>query len=130
MGYRAVADLIVVVHLAFVLFVVVGGVFVRRWHWTAFIHVPCAAYGAAIEMWGWTCPLTPLENRLRALAGERGYTGGFVEHYLVHILYPEPLSKLAQAFLGVFVVVANAAIYAWAFRRWRTSSRGRRIVRE
>ncbi len=116
MEWRLLADAVVVIHLGFVAFVVLGGILVRRRRWVALVHVPCAVYGAAIEVGGWVCPLTPLENRLRALAGDRGYTGGFVEHYLIRVLYPEPLTARAQAVLAVLVVAANVAAYAWALR--------------
>ncbi len=119
MLYRALADLLVVTHLAFVAFVVAGGLLVRWRRWVALVHVPCALYGAAIEIVGWICPLTPLENRLRALGGERGYPGGFVEHYLVPIVYPDALTPRAQVVLGVLVAAANLAIYAWALRAAR-----------
>lgn len=117
MSHRLLADLVLVVHLAFILFVVLGGLLVRWRRWMALAHLPCVAYGAAIELWGWICPLTPLENRLRALGGERGYAGGFIEHYLVPIVYPEPLSRMAQTLLGISVIAVNAGIYAWALRR-------------
>ncbi len=117
MIYRALADLVLVVHLGFILFVALGGVLVRWWRAAALVHVPCAVYGVAIELWSWICPLTPLENRLRALGGEGGYAGGFVEHYLVSVIYPAPLTRAAQAGLALLVVVLNAVLYAWALRR-------------
>jgi uncharacterized protein DUF2784 len=116
MIWRALADGVLVLHLAFIAFVVLGGLLVRWRRGFAFVHLPCAAYGAAIEWWGWICPLTPLENRLRALGGERGYAGGFIEHYLVPLVYPEPLTARMQALLGVLVAAGNVAIYAWALR--------------
>ncbi len=126
MQYRLLADAVVVAHLGFVLFVVLGGFLVRWRRWIAFVHLPCAAYGAAIEVWGWVCPLTPLENRLRSLAGGRGYSGGFVEHYLIRLLYPEPLTSRAQVVLGATVAVVNLAVYGWALRRvGRDASRAR-----
>lgn len=116
MTYRILADAVLLGHLGFILFVLLGGVAVRWWRWMTFVHLPCAVYGAAIEHRGWICPLTPLENRLRALAGERGYTGGFVERYLVPVVYPEPLSAAAGNALAIAVVVANLVVYAWALR--------------
>jgi hypothetical protein len=121
MAYRLLADLVLVVHLGFILFVVLGGLLVRWRRRTALVHLPCAAYGAAIELWGWICPLTPLENRLRHLGGERGYAGGFIEHYLVPIVYPESLTHRAQMTLGILLLAGNAAIYAWAL--WRPRGR-------
>lgn len=114
--YRILADVVLVGHLAFILFVVLGGLVVRWRRWAAIVHLPCAAYGAAIERWGWICPLTPLENRLRALGGETGYPG-VVEHYLAPIVYPVPLPPAAGNALAVAVLVANCLTYAWAFRR-------------
>lgn len=119
MIHRIAADLVLVVHLGFVVFVVLGGLLVRWRRRVALVHLPCALYGAAIEVGGWICPLTPLENRLRALGGEQGYPGGFVEHYLVALVYPQPLSRPAQLLLAAAVVVVNAAAYAWALRRPR-----------
>ena len=124
---RLLADLVVVLHLGFILFVVLGGLLVRWRRWAASVHLPCAAYGAAIELWGWTCPLTPLENRLRELGGERGYAGGFIEHYLVPLVYPATLTHGLQLLLGVAVVAANAGIYLWALRGAQQAARsGRR----
>ena len=119
MAYRLLADLVLVLHLAFILFVVLGGILVRWWRGAAAVHLPCAAYGAAIELWGWICPLTPLENRLRTLGGERGYAGGFIDHYLIPIIYPQPLTPVAQKVLGVVVVAVTVATYAWALRARR-----------
>jgi hypothetical protein len=124
MLYRALADLVVVVHLAFIAFVVAGGLLVRWRRGIAWLHLPCALYGAAIELVGWVCPLTPLENHLRRLGGERGYAGGFVEHYLVPIIYPRALTPGAQVALGVVVAAVNVAIYAWALGRRRSGGRG------
>lgn len=116
---RVLADLVVIAHLGFIAFVVAGGLLVRWRRGIAYVHVPCAIYGAAIELWGWICPLTPLENRLRALGGERGYSGGFVDHYLVPIVYPPGLGSRAQVVLGILVAAGNVAIYAWALRAHR-----------
>lgn len=118
-GYRIAADLVVVVHLAFVLFVVGGGLFVLRRPRVAWVHLPVAAYGALIELVGWICPLTPLENRLRRAAGEEGYEGGFVEHYLLPVLYPERLTPRVQLVLGLLVILVNAAVYGWVLHRRR-----------
>jgi hypothetical protein len=111
------ADAVLVAHLAFVLFVLLGGLAARWRRWMACVHLPCAAYGAAVELGGWVCPLTPLENRLRALAGERGYGGGFVEHYVVPIVYPEGLTPAVGMALAVAVVAVNVAVYAWVLLR-------------
>lgn len=118
MIHAVLADLLLVVHLAFVVYVVAGGLLVAWRRWTAWIHVPCAAYGVAIELFGWICPLTPLEQALRRRAGETGYEGGFVEHYLEGLLYPAGWGELRFA-LAAMVVIANVAVYAWIFLRHR-----------
>ena len=117
MVFRALADLVLLAHLGFILFVVLGGIAVRWRRWMAFLHLPCAAYGVAVEYRGWICPLTPLENRLRALGGEQGYRGGFVEHYVVPIVYPEAFSPAMGVALAVAVAGVNLAVYVWALRR-------------
>jgi hypothetical protein len=119
MPYRALADGVLVAHAAFVVFVVLGGLLVLRWPRVAWLHVPAALWGAAIEFTGLVCPLTPLENRWRQLAGEQGYPGGFIEHYILSALYPEGLTREVQLTLGLLVVVLNLAIYAWVLRRTR-----------
>ncbi len=111
------ADAVLVAHLAFILFVVFGGFLLGRFPRLAWLHLPAAAWGALIEFGGWLCPLTPLENHLRRLAGEAGYEGGFVAHYLVPIIYPEALTREMQIGLGVVVLVVNLGAYLWAFRR-------------
>jgi hypothetical protein len=112
------ADLVLIAHLAFVVFVAGGGLLVLRWLRLAWLHVPVAMWGAAVEFGGWICPLTPLENRLRAAGGEAGYAGGFIEHYLVPIVYPSGLTRGHQIALGVAVLVVNLAVYGVVLRRW------------
>ena len=121
MGFRAAADLVLVIHLAFVLFVVLGGLLVLRWPRLAWGHVPVAIYGALIEFVGFTCPLTPLEVWLRRRGGEAGYTGGFIEHYVTATLYPSGLTREVQIALGVGVLLLNAIVYTtiWLRRRRR-----------
>lgn len=116
---RLLADAVVIAHLVFVLFVVLGGLLVLRWPRLAWVQAPAAVWGAWIEFAGWICPLTPLENRLRTWAGEPGYTTGFVEHHLLPILYPASLSRELQWALGGLVVLINGAIYVALFRRRR-----------
>ncbi|HXH06453.1 MAG TPA: DUF2784 domain-containing protein [Vicinamibacterales bacterium] len=106
------ADAVVVLHLAFVGFVVLGGLLVLRWPCLAWAHLPAAAWGALVELAGWTCPLTPLEQELRALAGERVHGGDFVARYLLPVLYPEGLTRRVQIALGAAVVAVNAVLYA------------------
>lgn len=115
--HRLAADLVVLVHLAFVLFVVLGGLLVLRWPRAAWVHLPVAIYGALIELIGWICPLTPLENDLRRAAGEAGYEGGFIEHYLLPILYPGGLTPTIQLVLGLLVIFVNVTVYTLAWRR-------------
>ena len=111
------ADALVLLHAAFVLFVIAGGALVWRWPRLAWLHLPAALWGAAVELFGWICPLTPLENALRARAGGAGYRGGFVEHYVFPVLYPDGLTREAQVLFGAAVVVVNVAIYAAVVRR-------------
>ncbi|MDQ1343264.1 MAG: hypothetical protein QG571_1885 [Pseudomonadota bacterium] len=117
MHYRLLADLVLVAHAAFVAFVMLGGLAVLRWPRLAWLHLPVVLWGAGIEFFGGICPLTPLENRWRQLAGDQGYAGGFVDHYIVALLYPDGLTRSVQVALGLLVLVVNVAIYAYAWRR-------------
>jgi hypothetical protein len=119
--YRLLANLVLLGHAAFVAFVVLGGLAVLRWPRIAWIHLPIVAWGAGIEFMGGLCPLTPLENHWRRLAGEQGYDGGFVEHYLLAALYPDGLTRGVQVALGLVVIAVNVAIYARLWRRKKTS---------
>jgi nitrate reductase gamma subunit len=119
MIFRGAADLVLLVHLAFVLFVVLGGLLALRWPWVAWVHVPVALYGAAIEFTGFICPLTPLEVSLRRRGGEAGYEGGFIEHYVTATLYPTGLTREVQLVLGATVLVLNGIVYFIWWRRWR-----------
>lgn len=112
MLYRALADATVVLHLAFVAFVVLGGLLVLRWPRLAVLHLPAAAWGVIIELQGWICPLTPMENRFRRMGGESGYAGGFVERYLLGILYPEGLTRSHQLALAAIVFAINLGVYS------------------
>jgi hypothetical protein len=104
-------SLVVLTHFLFVLFVVLGGFLVLRWPRLAYLHLPAALWGIWIEFSGRICPLTPLEQRLRAAAGKEVYSGGFVEHYLLPVLYPGSLTRTIQVVLGVIVLGVNLAIY-------------------
>jgi len=118
---RALADAVLLFHLAFVLFVVLGGLLVlrrRRWAW---LHLPCAAWGVLIEFAGWICPLTPLEVSLRMRGGEAGWAGDFIGHYVTAALYPQGLTRGVQIALGSFALLLNAAVYAWIVARRRRS---------
>ncbi len=114
---RLLADGLVLVHLAFVVFVVAGGLLVLWRPWLRWLHLPAAAWGALIEFTGWICPLTPWEVALRQRAGQAGYTGGFVEHYVLPALYPEALTSTLQVVLGLLVIGVNVGIYAFVWYR-------------
>lgn len=121
MLYHWLAACVVLVHGAFIVFVVVGGFLTWRWRWVAWGHVPLAAWGALVEYRSWVCPLTPLENHLRHEAGLAGYGGGFIEHYLLPIIYPAGLTPHIQFVLGTIVVIVNLVAYGVFFVR---ASRG------
>ena len=118
--YNAIAaDLLLVLHLGFICFVLAGGLLVLKWRWLAILHLPAVAWGALVEIQGWLCPLTPWEQQLRQAAGQAGYRGGFVEHYLLPVLYPPGLEHNTQLILGGAVILTNAIIYGWIFLRRR-----------
>jgi hypothetical protein len=117
MMYQRLADLVLIVHLAFVIFVLCGGLLVLRWRWIAWLHLPAAVWGAAVEFSGWICPLTPLENWLREQAGETSYSSDFVAYYLLPILYPGGLTHDLQFLLGTAVLIINISVYGWLWRR-------------
>ena len=119
---QRLADLVLVAHLGFIVFAVLGGLLALRIRWAPLVHLPSVAWGAFIEMTGRVCPLTPLENALRRAGGDAGYTGSFIEHYLVPIVYPAALSAEARVFLAVGLIVINVAIYSVVLRRGRTSA--------
>ncbi len=119
MTYRLLADAVLLFHLAFILWVVLGGLLVLRWPRAAWFHIPLAAWGAWVEFSGWICPLTPLELHLRALGGQAGYEGGFIEHYLFPLLYPVGLTRVHQWVLGGIVLLVNGLVYGWALTRRR-----------
>jgi hypothetical protein len=124
MLYRLLADGVLLLHGAFVAFVVLGALLVLRWPRAAWLHLPAVLWGVGIEFAGGICPLTPLENHWRRLAGEQGFTGGFVEHYVLPTLYPEGLTREVQVGLGLLVLALNLGIYAWILRfRMRDRSR-------
>jgi hypothetical protein len=110
MPYGALADAVVVVHLAFIVFVAAGGLLAWRWPWVVGLHVPSLVWAVAIVTIGFTCPLTPLEKALRARAGEQGYRGGFVDRYVEGVIYPEPLAPLLRTLVAVLVVVGYAGL--------------------
>ncbi|MBI2834577.1 MAG: DUF2784 domain-containing protein [Acidobacteria bacterium] len=117
--FRLLADATVVAHAAFAVFVVAGGLLVARWRRVAWVHVPAAAWGIAIEYGGWICPLTPLENWLREGGGDAAYPGDFVAYYVLPALYPEGLTRTMQVVLGTAVLAVNVIAYWPVFRRHR-----------
>jgi hypothetical protein len=117
------ADFVAVLHLAFVLFVVLGGLLVLKWPRIVWVHLPAAAWGAIVEFTGWLCPLTPLEYWLRKEGGQIGYSSDFVSHYILPLLYPSGLTHNVQIVLGMVVVIVNVAVYGWLWRRVSHRSR-------
>jgi hypothetical protein len=127
MRYHRLADAVVAIHFAFVIFVVAGALLVLRWPRLAWLHVPAAIWGVLIEYAGWICPLTPLEHWLRRVGGETGYQGGFVDHYIIPLLYPLGLTRPTQWVLGTIVLLLNLGAYGvllWRRRKRSHSARG------
>jgi len=119
MFHALAADLLVVLHLSFVLFVVAGGLLALRWPRLTWVHLSAAAWGVLIELGGWICPLTPLENSLRQSAGKAVFAGGFIEHYLLPLIYPPGLTRDLQVVLGVTVIILNGLAYGTLLVRLR-----------
>jgi hypothetical protein len=120
MFYHLAANAVLLLHLLFICLVMLGGLAALRWPRFTFIHVPAAVWGFLVEAMGWYCPLTDLENALLALAGEAGYAGGFMERYLLAVIYPDGLTRETQIWLAGMVVAVNAAIYGWVVKkRWK-----------
>jgi hypothetical protein len=119
MMVRLAADGVLVFHLAFILFALLGAALAARWRWMPLVHLPAAAWGFFVELTGRVCPLTDLENDLRISAGQSGYTESFVEHYLLQVIYPSGLTREIQLALAGVVVFVNIAIYGWLFLRRR-----------
>jgi hypothetical protein len=118
MLYSLLADFVVVLHLAFVVFVLIGGLLALKWPWIVRLHLPAAAWGAIVEFSGWLCPLTPLENWLREQAGQQAYQTDFLERYLLlPILYPDGLTREIQFVLGSIVLLVNGTVYGILWRR-------------
>ena len=117
MLYRVLADGLVLFHFAFVVFAVLGGLLAFRWRWMPALHLPALGWAAWVEFNGWICPLTPWENALRRAGGEAGYSGGFIEHYLLPVLYPAALTRELQWTLGTALVVFNAVVYLLLWHR-------------
>jgi hypothetical protein len=119
MLYLFLAHLALTLHVAFIVFVVLGGLLVAWRGWVAWAHIPAAIWGVLITVFGWTCPLTPLEIYFRRRAGQAGYTEGFIEHYVVSLIYPGGLTQTGFVLLGLAVLGVNVAIYTWICRRTR-----------
>jgi hypothetical protein len=115
--YRALADLAFVAHAGFVAFAILGAVLAFRWRWIVWLHLPAVLWGGVVEVTGWSCPLTPLENRLRAAGGETGHPGGFIERCLHPLIYPAELTRGDQIALGIALLLWNAVVYALLLRR-------------
>ena len=111
MIYSFLANLLVLFHFAFILFVVIGGLLLLKWPKPAYLHIPAAVWGGLIETQGWLCPLTPIENRLREAAGTTIYREGFIEHYLIPLIYPTEMTREDQLLLGLSVFILNGTIY-------------------
>jgi hypothetical protein len=118
--YGALADIVLIIHFTFIVFVLFGGLSLLYRGWLAWLHVPAMVWGALISFVGWICPLTPLENDLRHAAGEQGYPGSFIAHYLVPVIYPEDYDRGFAVLAGTVVIVVNVIIYGYIlFRYWR-----------
>ena len=122
--YQLLADTVLVVHFLFIAFVLGGGLLVLRWPRLVWLHLPAAVWGVVVEWMGWICPLTPLENHLRMLAGANAYSGDFIERYCLPIIYPAGLTPRIQMLLAGVVLMLNGAVYAVLLRkRWRRAKR-------
>ena len=124
MAYSILADLVILLHALFVLFVLFGGLLIVKWPRMLWLHLSGVAWGAIVELTGWFCPLTPLEHWLRRLAGEAGYEGDFLQRYLLALLYPDGLTRGIQLALGAVVVLVNASVYGWLWHRKASHEKG------
>jgi len=112
------ADIVLITHALFIVFVIFGGLIVLKWHKVMWLHIPCAIWGALIEFFGWICPLTYLENNLRGAGNANYYESSFIQHYLLPIIYPAGLTTGIQILLGVIVIVINLIVYSIVWRYW------------
>jgi hypothetical protein len=119
MIYRVLADIVVIVHLLFIPFALFGGLLGLWRAWLLLLHLPAAVWVAVLEFMGLICPLTPLENYLRAAGGQEGYSGGFIEYYIVPVIYPPGLTPAMQMALGFIALAVNIGVYAFVWRRLR-----------
>lgn len=111
------ADLLVIIHLSFICFVILGGMLLLKYRWVVFLHIPAVFWGAMIEFRGWLCPLTQWENQFRVSANQEGYRDGFIDHYLIPIIYPSGLTDDIQVVLGALVLIVNLLIYTYVAKR-------------
>lgn len=116
------ADVILLVHLGFIVFAAMGGLLILRWPRLLWLHLPCVLWGAMVEVTGWICPLTPLENHLRQISGQPGYGGGCIDHYLVPLIYPPGLTRAMQIGLGIVLLLLNIAIYVFLWHRQKPAA--------
>ena len=119
MLYQILADFIVILHFAFIVFVLGGGILVIKWRWIIWLHIPAVIWGALISFFGWICPLTPIENMLRQVGRGEEYLTGFIEHYLLPVIYPSGLDRKMYIVMGIFVLVFNLAIYALLIAKFK-----------
>ncbi len=113
------ADLVLIVHALFIVFVIFGGFVILKWHGMIWAHIPCVIWGALIEFFAWICPLTYLENYLRNYGGINYYEGSFIQHYILPVVYPSGLTTDIQMLLGFLVIVINLAVYGFVWRNWK-----------
>ncbi|MDH3973622.1 MAG: DUF2784 domain-containing protein [Deltaproteobacteria bacterium] len=125
MNYTLLADIVLLIHFLFILFIIFGGLLTFKWKKAACFHLPLLLWGILIEYFHWICPLTPLENRLRAMAGETGYNRSFIEHYLLPVIYPGELTREIQLLLGTALLLVNISIYFLIWLKWNKNKRRR-----
>lgn len=116
MLYQLLASVVAIIHFAFIVFVIGGGLLLLRWPKLMWIHLPAAIWGFVIEMMGWYCPLTGIENWLLRRAGREGYSGGFVSHYIFALIYPAGLTRTVEIAIGAFVLIVNVSVYVRVFK--------------
>ena len=121
MAVLYLADLVLTIHMLFILFVVLGALLVLKWHLLIWIHIPCVIWAAILELRGWICPLTYLENYLRKLGNSDEYIGDFIQHYLTPVIYPTALTTEIQVYLGISVLIINIITYGFVVRHWSST---------
>jgi len=119
MIYKPLADLVMLLHFGFILFSVLGALLVMRWPRLVWLHLPAVLWAMTIEFYGGVCPLTPLENWLRMMAGEGGYSESFIAHYIGAVIYPGEITTGIKIMLGMAVLVVNLVLYGWIIKQQR-----------